>query len=53
MSGVTVIPFQTGDSDDIWSGSNITNIYVPSAALTAYQNSPAFADVASKIQAMP
>lgn len=47
------IPFQSGDSDDIWSGSNITNIYVPSAALTAYQNSPAFADVASKIQAMP
>lgn len=46
------IPFQTGDSDDIWSGSNITNIYVPSAALTAYQNSPAFADVVSKIQGM-
>lgn len=46
------IPFQTGDSDDIWSGSNITNIYVPSAALTAYQNSPAFADVASIIQGM-
>lgn len=46
------IPFQSGDSDDIWSGSNITNIYVPSAALTAYQNSPAFADVASIIQGM-
>ena len=47
------IPFQTGDSDDIWSGSNITNIYVPASALTAYQNSADFADVASKIQAMP
>lgn len=47
------IPFQYGDSDDIWSGSNITNIYVPAASLTDYQNSPAFADVVSKIQAMP
>lgn len=46
------IPFETGGSDDIWSGSNITNIYVPSAALSDYQNSSAFADVASKIQAM-
>ena len=47
------IPFQSGDSNDIWSGSNITNIYVPAEALTAYQNSPDFADVVSKIQAMP
>ena len=47
------IPFQSGDSDDIWNGSNITNIYVPSAALSDYQNSSAFADVVSKIQAMP
>lgn len=40
------------DDGNIWKGSNITNIYVPSAALTAYQNSPAFADVASIIQGM-
>ena len=41
------------DNEGIWYGSNITNIYVPAEALTAYQNSPAFADVVSKIQAMP
>lgn len=44
------IPFE---GNNIWSGSNITNIYVPASALTAYQNSADFADVASKIQAMP
>lgn len=43
------IPF---DGSNIWSGSNITNIYVPAEALTAYQNSADFADVVSKIQAM-
>lgn len=47
------IPFESGGSNNIWSGSNITNIYVPAASLTDYQNSSAFADVASKIQAMP
>lgn len=41
------------DNAGIWYDSNITNIYVPAEALTAYQNSPAFASVASKIQAMP
>ena len=38
---------------NIWADSNITNIYVPAEALTAYQNSPDFADVVAKIQAMP
>jgi hypothetical protein len=46
------IPLETGSTNDIWSGSNITNIYVPSAALSDYQNSSAFANVVSKIQAM-
>lgn len=46
------IPLETGSTNDIWNGSNITNIYVPSAALSDYQNSSAFADVVSKIQAM-
>lgn len=42
------------DSRDIWAlAGTITNIYVPAAAVTAYQNSPDFASVASKIQAMP
>lgn len=40
------------DSQGIWYNSNITNIYVPAEALTTYQNSSDFADVASKIQAM-
>ena len=44
------IPFE---GNNIWSGSNITNIYVPAEALSDYQNSPDFADVVSKIQAMP
>ena len=41
------------DSGSIWQDASITNIYVPASALTAYQNSADFADVASKIQAMP
>lgn len=41
------------DGGNIWLESNITNIYVPAEALSAYQNSPDFADVVSKIQAMP
>lgn len=41
------------DGENIWYESNITNIYVPAEALSAYQNSPDFADVVSKIQAMP
>lgn len=43
------IPF---DGQNIWAGSNITNIYVPAEALAAYQNSTDFATVASKIQPM-
>ena len=46
------IPLETGSTNDIWNGSNITNIYVPAAALSDYQNSSAFANVVSKIQAM-
>lgn len=41
------------DGGSIWQDASITNIYVPAASLTAYQNSAAFADVVSKIQAMP
>ena len=41
------------DGASIWQDASITNIYVPASALTAYQNSADFADVASKIQAMP
>lgn len=41
------------DGQTIFYDSNVTNIYVPAEGLTAYQNSSDFADVASKIQAMP
>ena len=41
------------DGQSIFDNSNVTNIYVPAEALTAYQNSPDFADVVSKIQAIP
>ena len=46
-------PIKIESGDTIFDNSNITNIYVPAEALAAYQNSPDFADVASKIQAMP
>lgn len=49
----TTPPIKAESGGTIFDNSNITNIYVPSEALTAYQNSPDFADVVSKIQAMP
>lgn len=49
----TTPPINVDSGATIFDNSNITNIYVPAEALTAYQNSPDFADVVSKIQAMP
>ena len=51
--GTTPPICETYDDQGIFYSSNITNIYVPASALTAYQNSADFADVVSKLQAIP